>query len=312
MNQGELSKITYPREALQDGKLLLPDTVRFIRIDVGLAAHASHSAWFLHLYKDRGSIGIEPDPRCIEKLIHGSDLYPEVKRVIINKQMIMHHNKSICDLESRFVLVNCAISDVEALDYVPFYLTDAQLAGDKNQYKVFGTSSLHMPTTEHPSSGYHIQNVMAMPLSEVIKAIPDRFEFIEEIKIDTEGHDYQVVKSAGEFIKRAVYVTVESGSNAPKHHHGLVVDSMNSTRSVIEEYMESMGFRIDFQDSTDQRYINIRLKHLVNLHGLNTDGDPLILEGKSSLRKRLRFRTKKLVRDAGKKITRILKRKKSS
>ncbi len=53
-----------------------------------------------------------------------------------------------------------------------------------------------------------------------------------------------------------------------------------------------MGFRVDFEDATDQRYINMQLKHLVDLHGLNTNGDPIILEGKSSRRKRLKFRMK--------------------
>jgi len=312
MNKGKLSEITYPQTAFHEGKFVFPDTVKFIRIDVGLSTHGSHSASFLHLHKDRGSVGVEPDPRCVEELIHGSDLLPEVKRVVINTQSVMYHKENICNLASRFILVNCAVSDRGVHDYVPFYLTDAQSAGDNNQYKIFGTSSLHMPTSKHPSGGYHIQNVLAMPLSEIIEAIPDRFTFIEEIKVDTEGHDYQVVKSAGEFIKRAVYVTVECGTNAPRHHHGLVVDSKNSTRSAIEEYMESMGFRVDFEDSTDQRYINVKLKHLVNLYGLNTDGESLILGGKSSLRKRLRFKTKRLFRDAGKKITRILKRKRSS
>lgn len=291
-----MSTLVYPKTVLQDGKFVFPDSVKYIRIDVGLSSHASHSAWFLDLYKDRGSIGIEPDPRCCEDIVNGSDLYPEVKRLIIDKQVIRHHDADVGSLDSRFVLVNCAISDVNVPTQVPFYLTDAQLAGSNNQYPVFGTSSLHMPTSLHPSGGYVVQNVMALPLRDIIMAISDRFQFIEEIKVDTEGHDYPVLKSAGELIKRAVYVTVESGSISPTHHHGVIVDSKNSTRSVIETYMDGMGFKVDFADATDQRYINVRLKHLVGLYGLNTNGDPIILEGKSSQRKRIKFKAKRFAR----------------
>jgi hypothetical protein len=296
MNQGELSALVYPETALRDGNFVFPDSVRYVRIDVGLSSHASHSAWFLDLYKDRCSVGIEPDPRCCKDLVYGSDSYPECKRLIINKQVIRHNNSDVCSLDSRFILINCAISDVIAPTQLPFYLTDAQLTGSNNQYKVFGASSLHEPTPLHPAGGYSTQNVVAIPLSEIIKAIPDRFHFIEEIKVDTEGHDYQVLKSAGEFIKKAVYVTVESGTNAPRHHLGVVVDSKNSTRSVIQNYMKNMGFRVDFEDADDQRYINVHLQQLVRLHGLNTNGDPIILEGKTSRRKRIKFKTKRFFR----------------
>jgi hypothetical protein len=296
MSQGNLSTLVYPEKALKDGKFVFPDAVKYIRIDVGLSTHASHSAWFLHLHGDRGSVGIEPDPRCYGELIDGSDLLPEVKRLVIDEQVIRHDHAVVCGLDSRFILVKCAISDVREHARLPFYLTEAQLAGDKKQYRVLGTSSLHVPTGLHPSGGYDTSSVPAIPLSEIIAAIPDRFEFIEEIKVDTEGHDYQVLRSAGESIKRAVYVTVESGNTAPVHHYGIEVDGNNSTRSVIEEYMGRMGFRVDFEDATDQRYINARLKHLVKMHGLNTNGDPQILARKSSRLKRLRFRMKRFFR----------------
>jgi hypothetical protein len=307
MNEGNLSTLVHPKTALRDGKFIFPNAVNHIRIDIGLSTHASHSAWFLDLYKDRGAIGIEPDPRCCEELMHGSDLLPEVKRIVLKKQAIRHHSTDIGNLDSRFVLVHCAISDVSVPTQVPFYLTDAQLAGGNNQHRVFGTSSLHMPTSLHPAGGYTIQNVLAVPLREIIAAIPDRFMFIEEIKVDTEGHDYQVLKSAGELIKKAVFVTVESGGIAPTHHHGVVVDATNSTRSVIQEYMDSMGFRIDYEDATDQRYINVHLEHLVKLYGLNTNGDPLILAGKSSPLNRLRFMAKKLARNVVRNAYRIWK-----
>lgn len=298
MNKKRIAAEVYPQTALQNGTFVFPEAVRFLRIDIGLSTHASHSAWFLGLYKDRGSIGIEPDPRCCQELLNGSTLLPEVKRIVVNKQLIQHQGRDIGTVDSRFIFVHCAISDVPHPTRIPFYLTNAQLAGSNHQYRVFGTSSFHQPTEAHPSGGYTVQDVLALPLRDIISAIPDRFGFIEEIKVDTEGHDYQMVKSAGEGIRKAVYVTVESGLTAPRHHHGVVADARNSTRSVIRAYMESMGFRVDYEDATDQRYINRQLEHLVRLHGLNTNGDPLILPGKSSLRKRMKFRTRDIIRRA--------------
>ncbi|MBI5576918.1 MAG: FkbM family methyltransferase [Deltaproteobacteria bacterium] len=299
MSDGHLSNLVYPETALKDGKFVFPDSVKIVRIDVGLSTHASHSAWFLDLHKDRGSIGIEADPRCYDELIHGSELLPEVKRLVIDGQLIRHNGVNVATLGSRFILVRCAISDVRRYASLPFYLTDAQLAGENRQYKVFGTSSLHVPSESHPSGGYRVADVPAIPLSEIIAAVPDRFEFIEEIKVDTEGHDFNVLVSAGESIRKAVYVTVESGRTAPKHHHGIDVDSTNSTRSLIERHMENMGFRVDFEDSTDQRYINIRLEKLVRRYGLDTEGDPLILGKKSSRWKRIRFKGKRFLRGIG-------------
>lgn len=296
VDRDDLADIVYPEKTLQGGKYVFPDSVKYVRIDVGLSTHASHSAWFLDLYRDRGSIGIEPDPRCCQELIFGSDLYPEVKRLIINDRVIRHHKRDICALDARFILMRCAVSNVDRPVPLAFYLTDPQLAGDKNQYKVFGTSSLHVPTEKHPSGGYQAIEVPAVPLSRIIAAVPDRFEFIEEIKVDAEGHDYQVLRSAGELIKKAVFVTVESGCISPTHHQGIAVGPDNSTRPVIQAYMKEMGFRVAFEDATDQRYINSKLQHLVKRYGLNAKGDPIILEDEASLRKRFKFKARRFLR----------------
>ena len=295
MNDWKLGSAVHPESSLQNGNFSFPDTVRFIRIDVGLSGSAVHSAWFLDLYEDRGSIGIEPDPRCCDIILNGLDLHPETKRIVLNRQAIEYNNHPVRNLDSRFVLVSCAISDVSGPRQVPFYLTDAQPVG---RYQVHGTSSLHEPTQAHPSGGYYIQEITAIPLSEIIKAIPDRFEFIEEIKVDTEGHDFQVLQSAGDLIKRAVYVTVESGNMAPLYHSGVIV-SGNSTRPVIKEYLTGMGFKVDFEDGDDQRYLNVRLKHLVKRYGLNTNGHPNILPGRRSWRKRIKFKIRQVFNVAG-------------
>jgi hypothetical protein len=38
----------------------------------------------------------------------------------------------------------------------------------------------------------------------------DKYEYIEFIKIDTQGSDLDVVKGAGEYIKKVVYITIEA------------------------------------------------------------------------------------------------------
>ena len=44
------------------------------------------------------------------------------------------------------------------------------------------------------------------------KPIPDRYEYIEHVKIDCEGHDTEVVKSCGDLIDKVAVFTVEDNS----------------------------------------------------------------------------------------------------
>lgn len=43
--------------------------------------------------------------------------------------------------------------------------------------------------------------------------VPDRYEYIEHVKIDCEGHDIEVLKSCGDLIDKVAVFTIED-SNA--------------------------------------------------------------------------------------------------
>ena len=47
------------------------------------------------------------------------------------------------------------------------------------------------------------------PLKKFIDMIPEDINFIEHVKIDCEGHDLNVIKSAGESINRIAVITCE-------------------------------------------------------------------------------------------------------
>ena len=47
------------------------------------------------------------------------------------------------------------------------------------------------------------------PLKKFIQMVPDRYEYIEHVKIDCEGHDEEVLKSCENLIDKVAVFTVE-------------------------------------------------------------------------------------------------------
>ena len=77
-----------------------------------------------------------------------------------------------------------------------------------------GTSSLFRPVDPNLGTVQKIQNMPVFSLKHFFDLFPwDRFEYIDYIKIDAQGADLAILKSAGKYLSDlVVYITAEAES----------------------------------------------------------------------------------------------------
>lgn len=137
-----------------------------------------------------------------------------------------------------------------------FFLIPCALGLSKNKLIQFfvttdcGCSSLYYPKY------LEIERIIEVPifsLSDFFELFPfDSHPVIDYIKIDAQGADLDIVKSAGHYLtERVIYVTLE-----PENYH---YENMVNSLQDIDNYMKSIGF-IQFvsSDVSDPTYVNSR------------------------------------------------------
>jgi len=170
-----------------------PSNITSLRFDIGLSHNAPNSAQWLLDNPCLQVIGIEANRFNVNKLVRNG---------IWSKNI---PGKPIKPYKSdRFNILYCAIDDVSE----PCFQTFFNVRGDP------GTSSLLEPTEVllkgHKYSIKSKSQVPTVPLSLIMQKIPwSRFEFIELCKIDTQGKDLDVLKSAKEYLNKIALVSTE-------------------------------------------------------------------------------------------------------
>jgi hypothetical protein len=79
----------------------------------------------------------------------------------------------------------------------------------------------------------------------------EKFEYIEYIKIDAQGADLDIIKSAGEYLRdRVVYITAEPESSDYEN-------CSHNTSENMEEYLLTQNFiKINHSNTKDPTFIN--------------------------------------------------------
>ena len=95
-----------------------------------------------------------------------------------------------------------------------------------------------------------LKNVPIFPLSEFFDLFPfDTHPVIEYMKIDAQGSDLDIAKSAGSYLSKIVFVTLEA-------ENFYYENTDNSCQSIVE-YMYSAGFLLCNSGTTeDPTFIN--------------------------------------------------------
>jgi FkbM family methyltransferase len=205
-----------------------------IKFDIGLSYNAPNSNQWLE-NDDTGKLlvlGFEPDPesvRCIQN-----------KNI---KKRHPSHDTPIKDkyINSQFFVIPVALSNVNEPKMMDFYSME----------KDVGTSSLYSPNSILGNISI-VRKVPVYPLKYFIENIPwNHFSHIDYIKIDAQGSDLDIIKSAGVLLKeKVVYITAEP-------EHSQYNNCEHNTLSNIEQYLVDNGFiRIKHPNTTDPTFVN--------------------------------------------------------
>lgn len=219
-----------------DGKIDIPKHIKHIKLDIGLSYSAPMSQYWLCQEDDLIVFGFEPHPDCVESILAGA-----IKKHPSHGQPLEKKH-----IGNRFFLFPCALGISEE-SMVQFFATKQDV----------GCSSLFVPKY------FEVAQIMEVPifrLSDFFDIFPfDIHPVIDYIKIDAQGGDLAIVKSAGSYLAdHVIYITLEA-------ENGQYLNTHNSCDQ-INKYMKSIGFDSYTSGNTsDPTYVNTRfleyLKH---------------------------------------------------
>jgi FkbM family methyltransferase len=226
-------------------KIILPNNIKYIKIDVGLSFDAPHSQnWIDNDYNnDTIVFGFEANPRWVNYIIS------EIKDTNFKD----YHNYTIPlkyeNLYKKFFIVPVALSDVEIPIIMDFYVPEHSE----------GCCSLLQPN-EQTIVGklINIHKVPVFNLSNFLDYIDfDKILNVSYLKVDVQGCDINVLKGAKKYLSdKIVYVTAEPETNQ------YIGAEENSTENIIN-YMENQGFHfIKHPNTLDPTFLNKNFMYL--------------------------------------------------
>lgn len=235
-----------------DGKINIPLSMKHIKLDIGLSWCAPMSQVWIAKEDDLIVFGFEPNPgarvlieqgKCIPA--HWATNYLSASHPIRTKSALPEL------LGSRFFLMPCALGLSEHKTTI-FYVTSNDC----------GCSSI-FPPTQLPVG--EVLSVPILRLSQFFDVFPfDSHPIIDYIKIDAQGADLSIVKSAGNYLQeRVVCVTLEPEQD---HYQGAI----NSFQD-IDNYMQNIGFvRYTSKNVGDPTYVNPKfMTYFIDQHELH-------------------------------------------
>ena len=224
----------------EQGLFDIPSHIKSLRFDIGLSWNAPNSGMWLKNDNTIFVIGVEANKYAAESIMQ-------------NGFVIQQENLQIpfYTQAQNYALLNVALDNVDSQTTKPFY----HMKGD------VGVSSLLKPTEALGYEVLEMGDVDVLPLFMLMDKIDwDRFEYIELVKIDTQGKDLDIIKSAKSYLDKIVFLNCEI--NTFNHYENNIAPSEYHT------YLESMGFEKVLDNSivdgevVDVTYINKKYIHL--------------------------------------------------
>ena len=218
-----------------------PENIKRIKIDIGLSYGANQSqVWFENdKNKELFVFGFEPNPDCIEILKKGN--------IVVQQPF---HPPAIAQeyLDTRFCLIPVALGNVSEPNAMDFYKMNNDC----------GTSSLYNPVDPFIGPVKEVVKVPVFSLKHFFDFFPwNKFEYIEYIKIDAQGSDFDILLGAGDYLKdRVVYITAE-----PEIYQ--YANCGHNTEYNMCVFLQTLGFeRIHHPNTHDPTFLNTRFAHL--------------------------------------------------
>ena len=192
-------------------KLLIPESCKRVKIDVGLSLTAPMSEKWLSEDSDLYVFGFEPASESIAALLDDSFRHPV-------KITPLH-------LKTRFCLVQCALGENHIPSGVELMITND-----------LGTSSLLTPLEMNVKK---IERVEIFALSDFLVHFPfERIPYIDHIKIDVQGTDFNVLKGIEDYFDRIAAITIEIETG---QYHG----NSNDDETIVDFMKQHQFFQIE-------------------------------------------------------------------
>jgi len=215
--------LTNANVSLDGDKIIIPENITKIKIDVGLSYRAPQSENWLNTEKDLLVFGFEPHLDSVESCKNWKTLLPYINKNFFIIPIALGSNED----------------DGKILD---FYKTSVD----------WGTSSLFKPLTKAIGPVNEISKVPVFSLNNFLSYFSwDKIEYIEYIKIDAQGSDLNILKGADKYLNNnIIFVTAEGDGH---HYEG---SSENNNNNIIE-YMNLLQFEhINHKNTKDPTFIN--------------------------------------------------------
>lgn len=201
-----------------------------IKIDIGLSFNLPHSCIWLanNTTNDLFVIGFEPNPSAYN-------------------HSIFKTNSS--NYKDRFAFLPVALNNVKEQTVMKLY----------DMEKDCGTSSLY-----YPLDGFNlgkIKNIIEVPVFSLKDFFDifdwNRFPYIEYLKIDAQGSDYNILLSAGDYLKdRVVYITAEPEFMCYEN-------CQNNNAYEMAKYLASQGFiEVSHPNTKDPTFLSMKFYDL--------------------------------------------------
>lgn len=218
-NDASVLELPIPICALVDGRLPIPDFVDHLMFDVGLAFNAPNSIGYLRRNPKSFVIGFEPNPHQYFSyfassgfaenpwILSNSGRAARIERARRRKNKFLRGTSWAKnteeflpkELRSQFLPVPVAITETNYEHRNLFLHTHEGSSSLDPGWNGIGADAKSLP-------------VLGMRLDFFIKLIPNRFSWLSHLKVDAEGLDISVLRSAGQELSRFVYVSVEDGA----------------------------------------------------------------------------------------------------
>ena len=227
-------------------KLLIPEiplNYNKIKIDVGLSYSAVHSSVWMHKEPNLFVFGFEPLPMAVKNL-------SEFNGIIDNPLHFQRKHKN------RFQIYNVALSDVKEITQQKFYVNDLDM-GCSSFWKPKKNSTIDKISKEINVSVWNLE----MWFEKFYEKYPNRFPYINHIKVDTQGCDLKVAKGAGKWLKeKVVFITLEADG---RYYENCILEEKN-----LDEYMvDELGFiKVTHSHCADPTYLNPKYENLSDIY----------------------------------------------
>lgn len=235
---------------VKDGKIVIPDWVTSIKIDVGIAYDAPHTQNWLDSDPGAMVFCFEANPRWIKYL----NTPPEERDYNFKDYVPARPGTPYKELEFKNIGRRCfifpvALHNVTEPTTMDFYVTDVSE----------GCCSLLKPTTNF-SSISQVVKVPVFSLADFFRLLPDD-KIVDFVKIDVQGVDLHVIKSAGHYLSnRVVYITAEPET-------AVYENASDNTPENMMAYLATRNFsRVNHYNTRDPTFLNDKFHDRSNVY----------------------------------------------